>query len=146
MLIAVLRVLIAAGGGWLAITMLGGSAGFVRRPCRGARVWWCSPMSLRSRAAYGSPRQSRRRCRSRHSPRDVTEARRCSIWEDLGSSIDIHKGEGGPRSLPTRSRPSRANTIRSPFIVDEAAASGTLLVRLAASGWHTAATTMKLLG
>ncbi len=66
MMVAVLRVVIAAGGGWLAVTLLGGSTGlFVA--LAGALVIYGLPMSLRSPAACGSRRPKRRRwCRKRH--------------------------------------------------------------------------------
>ena len=64
--------------------------------------------------------------------------------EDLKPG-DIHKGEARAPVTTDTIKTFAREYDPQPFHVDEAAAAKTLFGGLAASGWHTAATTMKLL-
>src|SRR6476620_725002 len=97
------------------------------------------PMSPQSRAAYGSPRQSRRRCR-RHSLRDATGSPAMLYLEDLKPG-DIHKGEARASVTTDTIKTFAREYEPQPFHTDETAAAKSLFGGLAASGWHTAATT-----
>jgi acyl dehydratase len=74
-----------------------------------------------------------------------TIARRPLTLEDLAPG-QIHRAEGEPATMDAESIKAFARQFDpQPFHLDEALAAKTFFRGLAASGWHTAAVTMKLL-
>src|SRR5208282_5163975 len=131
------------------------------RSCSRPMLWdttVCCAMRRSSRrssiSSAARPQVCPRSCRRCHAPRHSTE--RCAMAETPRQPIrarfyleDLHVGQrfsSGVHAVDERQIKAFASAFDpQPFHLDDALARGSLFAGLAASGWHTAAITMRLL-
>ena len=136
------RLAIAAGGGWLVLRASGNLSGvFLALAVALAAFGLINAAAVAGGAWFGRGRRAAPALRWRAEERAAMTER---YFEDfaVGQRFAHRHSSASTRS---GSRPSPPNSIRSPFHLDEAAARATIFRGLAASGWHTAALTMRLL-